>query len=146
MKIALLALALAACNPYLITESVAPPGRTARLDEVTNWLGVLKSYRLELSQGVALALTCTHAGPCEHVHATSDDPAIAEVRLASLGRLEASAMMTNAQTASALVVVGKKPGRTHVRVVAEEGIRDIAVTVVPTVVTANPAPRVATAR
>ncbi len=131
--------ALAACNPYLSAQSPAPPGRTARLDEVTSWLGHLKSYRLSLSSGVAIAITCNLGGPCEHLAVTSDDPSIAEVRPASLGVLQASSW-TNQQTASALVVVARAPGTTHVHVRAKEGARDIAVTVVP----ANPTAPVAT--
>ena len=129
----LLLLLLVACNPYLSAQSVAPPGRAARLDEVTGFWG-LKSYRLELSRGVAFALTCSYGGPCEHVHATSDDPAIAEVRPASLGVLERSSW-TNQQQSAALVIVGKAPGRTHVRVISKEGSRVVAVNVVPDVPT-----------
>ena len=125
-----LIVALSACNPTLSAQSVAPPGRAARLDEVTNFWGVVKSYRMELSQGVALAVTCTYAGPCEHVKVTSLDPAIAEVRPASLGVLEPSGM-ANAATASAIVVVGRAPGRTTLHLTAKQGQRDIIVTVVP---------------
>ena len=122
-------LALAACNPVLVAQSAAPPGRSARLDEVRGFWG-LQSYRMELSQGVALALTCYQGGPCEKLAITSDDPAIAEVRRASLGTLERSGFYGQA-TAAALVVVGKAPGTTHIRVRSKDGHRDIAVTVVP---------------
>ena len=123
-------LALAAgCNPVLVAQSAAPPGRSARLDEVSGFWGV-KSYRMELSQGVALALTCYRGGPCEKMTAVSDDPAVAEVRRASLGALERSGMYGQA-TAAALVVVGKAPGATRIRVRSKDGHRDIAVTVVP---------------
>jgi hypothetical protein len=60
---------------------------------------------------------------------TSDDPSIAEVRTASLGVLQASGWAAQ-QTASALVVVGHAPGKTHVHVHARQGDRDISVTVV----------------
>ncbi len=132
--------ARAGCNPYLAAQSTAPPGRSARLDEVTSWLGHVKSYRLALSQGVAIAITCDLGGPCEHLRVTSDDPSIAEVRAASLGVLEPSGL-ANQQTSSALVVVGRAAGTTHVRVHAKEGDRDIAVTVV---VPPNPTATVAT--
>jgi len=123
-------LALAAgCNPVLVAQSAAPPGRSARLDEVTGFWG-LKSYRMELSQGVALALTCVRGGPCEKLSVVSDDPSIAEVRRASLAALEPSGIYNQA-TSAALVVVGKAPGTTRIRVSAKEGHRDIAVTVVP---------------
>jgi hypothetical protein len=126
---ALACLALAACNPVLVAQSAAPPGRSARLDEVRGFWG-LQSYRMELSQGVALALTCYQGGPCERMAAASDNPGIAEVRRASLGTLERSGMYGQA-TASAMVVVGKSPGTTQIRVRTKDGHRDIAVTVVP---------------
>jgi hypothetical protein len=125
-----LALALAACNPYLTQQSVAPPGRSARLDEVNGFWG-LQRYRLEVSKGVALALTCYRAGPCEKLRVTSDNPAIAEVRPASLAQLHAIGYSgTHQQPASAFVVVGKAPGSTRIRVSANEGDRDLVVTVV----------------
>jgi hypothetical protein len=79
---------------------------------------------------VALALTCYEGGPCEKLSVISDDPAIAEVRRASLGRLERSGMYGQA-TSAALVVVGKSPGTTRIRVRSKDGHRDIAVTVIP---------------
>ena len=126
----LLCLLLAACNPYLVAQSPAPPGRTARFDEVLGFWGSLKSYRLELSRGVAIAITCNQGSPCEHVRAVSDNPAIAEVRAASLGVLEKGAWSNVAQTSAAVVIVGKMPGSTHIHVTAKEGHRDIAVTIV----------------
>lgn len=130
LAVAAACLALAAgCNPILVAQSAAPPGRSARLDEVSGFWG-LKSYRIELSQGVALALTCYQGGPCEKMTAVSDNPAVAEVRRASLGTLERSGMYGQA-TAAAAVVVGKSPGTTRIRVRSKDGHRDIAVTVVP---------------
>jgi len=126
--------ALSACNPYLTAQSLAPPGRSARLDEVTNFWGVIKRYRMELSQGVAMAVSCNYGGPCEHLQVTSRDPGIAEVRPASLGVLQPAGMF-NAATASAVVVVGRAPGTTTLHVKANEGERDVIVTVV-----APPAP------
>jgi hypothetical protein len=126
---ACLALAAAACNPILVAQSAAPPGRSARLDEVTGFWGV-KSYRMELSQGVALALTCYQGGPCEKLSVVSDDPGVAEVRRSSLGTLERSGMFNQA-TAAAVVVVGRSPGETRIRVRSKDGHRDIAVTVIP---------------
>jgi hypothetical protein len=123
----LLLAALAACNPTLTAQSPSPPGRSARLDPVTGFWGV-KSYRLELSQGVAIAMTCDRGAPCEHMQMTSDDPAIAEVRPASLGLLQG--YVGSQQTSAALVVIGKAPGTTTVRVRAEQGSRVIAVRVV----------------
>ena len=124
----LLALVLAACNPYLAAISAAPPGRAARLDEVHHFWSA-NEYRIEISQGVALALDCRLGGPCEHVKIVADNPAIAEVRLASLGVLKPAGALDQ-QTAAAVVIVGKTPGRTRVRLSAEEGHREILVTVV----------------
>jgi len=123
---------LGACDPYLTVQSPAPPGRTARLDQVKSFWG-LQRYRLELSRGVAIAITCEHAGPCERMQVVSDDPAIAEVRAASLGVLQSS--INGEQTAAALVIVGKAAGQTRVHVREKDGSRDVIVTVV-----APPAP------
>ena len=125
---------LAACNPYLQQQSVAPPGRAARLDEVSGFWG-LKRYRLEISEGVALALTCSEGGPCEKMKVVSDDPAIAEVRPASLAALQAIGYGTAGngamqQPMAAFVVVGKAAGKTRLHVTAKEGDRDVIVTVV----------------
>jgi hypothetical protein len=132
VKYLLLAIALAACNPYLAVESPQPPGRTARVDEVNGFWG-LKYYRMEVSSGVAIAMTCSLGSPCEHMKVVSDDPAIAEVRLASLGVLKALAYGNGhqQQTAAGLVVFGKAPGETKLHVTAEEGRRDVVVTVLP---------------
>jgi hypothetical protein len=128
-RLLLALLAIGACNPTLTAQSPSPPGRSARLDPVTGFWGV-KSYRLELSQGVAIAMTCDRGSPREHMQVTSDDPAIAEVRPASLGVLQ-QGFYASQQTAAALVVIGKAPGTTTVRVRANEGSRLIAVRVIP---------------
>ena len=129
MKVAvLLALLVAACNPTLTAQSPSPPGRTARLDPV-NGFWTVKSYRLELSQGVAIAMTCDRGAACEHMSVTSDDPAIAEVRPAALGVLQSG--LYGQQTSAALVIVGKAPGATVVRVRAAQGSRLVAVRVIP---------------
>lgn len=118
------------CLPMLAAESTAPPGRSARLDAESGFWGV-KSYRLELSQGVALAVSCTYGGPCEKLVAKSDDMAIAEVRAASLQTLRPVGYSGNQQPTAAVVVVGKAPGTTTIRLHSNEGSRDIRVTVVP---------------
>jgi hypothetical protein len=124
-----IALAAAGCLPTLRAESTAPPGRVARLDADTGFWGI-KSYRLELTQGVALAVSCEQLGPCEQLAATSDNPAIAEVRPAALTALR-PAGWTNQQPAAAVVIVGKAPGRTAIRVQSKDGGRQVRVTVVP---------------
>ncbi|HEY5926702.1 MAG TPA: hypothetical protein VIV11_33680 [Kofleriaceae bacterium] len=130
----LVALALAACDPYLYQHSTAPPGRSARLDGVDGFWG-LKHYRLEISEGVALALTCNDGGPCEKPNLVSDDPSIAEVRPASLVALERMGYGGDATPSSAFVVVGKAPGTTKLHLKTRKGKRDVVVTVV-----APPAP------
>lgn len=130
MKAALLGMiALGGCVPTLAAQSTAPPSRSARLDAIDGFWGP-KGYRLELSQGVAIAVTCNKGGPCEKLRLSSDDPAIAEVRMASLSRLE-QVGYGNQQTAAALVVVGKAPGSTTIRVRSAHGGQDIHVTIVP---------------
>jgi hypothetical protein len=132
-RLALLALVVAAvpaCLPVLAAESPAPPGRTARLDEIPGFWQT-KSYTLELSQGAAIAISCAKYKPCSHVAFALDTPGIAEVRTASLDVLRPSGWSGNAATASAFVVVGKAPGTTHIHIATDEGPRDIAVTVVP---------------
>ena len=128
MRALLLLAALAACNPTLTAQSPSPPGRTARLDPVTGFWGI-KSYRMEITQGVALAMSCYYGGPCEKLTVTSDNPEVAEVRQASLGVLERNGLANNA-TASAVVVVGKAPGTTRLHLHAKEGNREIVVTTV----------------
>jgi hypothetical protein len=120
---------LTGCLPTLTAQSPAPPGRSARLDAVDGFWQP-KSYRLELSTGIAIAVTCDRGSPCEHMKVTSDDPAIAEVRMASLGVLERS-YTGDAQTSAAMVVIGKGTGSTTVHVHAEQGDRVIAVSVIP---------------
>ncbi len=131
---------LAACDPHLYQRSVAPPGRSARLDEVTGFWGNIKYYRLEVSEGVALAMTCNLGAPCEKLEVTSDDPTIAEVRPASLAGLENVGYGTATQQlpSSAFVIVGKQPGTTRIRVSAKEGSREVRVSVI-----APPAPATA---
>ena len=121
--------AMSACNPILRAESPAPPGRSARLDEVTNRWGIIKSYRMELSQGVALAMTCYYGGPCEKMKVVSDDPNIVDVRAASFGVLEHNGLAGTA-TASAVVVVGKTPGSTKLHLTSKQGDREIVVTII----------------
>ncbi len=129
MLAVLLALA-PACKPTLSAYSAAPAGRSARLDEVHGFWGNIKYYRLEVSQGVAIALTCHRGGPCERLAITSEDPGIAEARLGSLGTLEPSGR-TNQATTAAVVIVGKSPGTTRLRLRSSAGGRTIAVTVIP---------------
>ena len=126
-------LALAACNPTLIAHSGPPPARTARLDPVKNFWGVTKSYRMQLSSGVALAVVCYHGGPCENLEIRSADGTIAEVRRASLGQMAHG--YDRSTPLSGFVVVGKSAGATKLHLKTKDGWREIAVTIV-----AAPAP------
>jgi len=129
-----------ACNPTLTAQSLPPPGRSARMDAVTGFWGNTRWYRLELTEGVAFALTCEHGGPCEQLVATSDNAAIAEVRPAALSKLEADPMgRQNQAPASAVVIVGKQPGTTIVRLRTKDGGRDVRVTIVPPPAIGTPA-------
>jgi hypothetical protein len=129
MKAAVLAalLALGACNPSLIAYSGPPPARTAQLDPVKNFWGVTKSYRMQLSSGVALAVVCYHGGPCENLTIRSADGTIAEVRQASLGQLAHG--YDRSTPLSGFVVVGKAAGTTKLHLKTKDGWREIAVTV-----------------
>jgi hypothetical protein len=121
---------LGGCLPTLSAQSAAPPSRAARLDAITGFWGQPKAYRLELSQGVAIAMTCNKGGPCRNVRLASDDPSIAEVRMGALSKLEVVSYDGNQQTSSALVVVGKAPGSTTIRVRTAGGGQDIHVTII----------------
>jgi hypothetical protein len=123
-------LGAAACAPMLSAQSAAPPGRSARLDEVHGFWGI-KSYRIELSQGAALAVTCTDGGPCQKLHVTSENAEIAEVHDAALGLLQPNGYAGNQATAAALVVVGKAVGTTMLHLSTSSGGRTIKVTVIP---------------
>ncbi|MCX5741279.1 MAG: hypothetical protein NT062_02130 [Proteobacteria bacterium] len=132
----LLLATLAACHPALVAQTAAPPGRTARLDAVEGTF-TTKHYRLELTQGVAFAFTCMASGPCEKVTVTSEDPAIAEPRVAALTRLVPNRGgaygaddWQNRAPAAATVIVGRAVGTTRVHLHSADGGRMIVVTVV----------------
>jgi hypothetical protein len=127
---------LAACHPDLYARSVPPPGAVGRLHTAHHWS--------EVTEGTVLAFTCVkYSSPCRSAHATSADPAIAEVLPASLAQLYLD-YMGNAGVVqeSTFVIVGKKPGTTHIRVQASQGHYDLKVTVlaadVPAVVAVPP--------
>jgi hypothetical protein len=93
---------------------------------------VTKRYRLEVSEGVAVAVKCEHGGPCEKMKISSENPAIAEVRMATLSALQQvgypHSMMQ--QPPAAFVVVGKAPGSTKLHISAKGGSRVVTVNVV----------------
>lgn len=124
-RLAFAALALAACGPTLAARSAPPPGRTAALAANDG------HYDLDLSQGVAIAITCEHGGPCKDVVVSTEDAAIAEVKGAAFGALEQAPYGLAAATPAGIVIVGKHPGKTRVRVRTAKGSRTIHVTVLP---------------
>jgi hypothetical protein len=131
-----LSLSVAACDPALTTQTAAPPGRTALFEDVTGFWGTVQSYKLEISQGTAIAVTCSRGGPCTDAALTADNPALVDARRAALGTLVPNGLNGNLATESAFVIFGKAPGTTHLHLHAKQGDRDIAVTVV-----AQPQPR-----
>lgn len=121
MKRLLLLLALAACDPTLYAASVPPPGAIGRLDSDDRWA--------ELTQGAALAFRCGDT-PCKRARAVSDDPSIAEVLPAALARLDLAGLDGFAPS-STFVLVGKRPGKTTIRVTSKDGDVNLRVTVLP---------------
>jgi hypothetical protein len=116
---------LAACNPHLFARSVPPPGAVGRLNTGHRWS--------EVTEGTVLAFTCEKYGsPCRSGKATSADPSIAEVLPASLAQLYVDYTgQAGVVQESTFVIVGKKPGVTHIRVQAAQGHVDLKVTVLP---------------
>jgi hypothetical protein len=112
------ALAAAGCHPALYAESSAPPGRLGELEPIKSFWGV-QGYRLELSQGIAVAIACSDGDPCEQLVATCDNPAIADLR------------KVQNQASATVVIVGKAPGATVVHMRTKNDGRDIQLTVVP---------------
>lgn len=124
MSRAILLLALfAACGPSLYAQTAPPPGRTASLDENDG------HYDLNLSQGVAIAISCIHDGPCKDVVVSTENEAIADVKGAAFGALEHATYGPQTYTSSGIVVIGKNPGKTKVRVKTAKGSKTINVTV-----------------
>ena len=128
-----IAVLISGCAPTLIAQSTPPAGRVARLDPVSGFWG-LKSYRLEVSSGVAVALACYRGSPCEHMDVRSDSQNV-EIRKASIGTLERHAFTGDAQPTAGFVVIGKTPGVANLVVRGSGKTRLVAVTVV-----APPAP------
>ncbi|MBA3501707.1 MAG: hypothetical protein M4D80_07135 [Myxococcota bacterium] len=109
------------CGPLLYSQSAPPPGRTAALDENDG------HYDLDISQGVAIAIACEHDGPCKDVVVTTENEAIADVKGASFSKLEKSAYTMYASTPAGIVIVGKSPGKTRVKVKTNDGTKTVNV-------------------
>lgn len=110
----LLAVACSACTSYRALTP-PPPSRAAALDDAHD--------QLTVSQGVALGFECVTAwaNPCAAGKATVDDPGIARVYAAHLGRLETYA--DGALPPTSYVVVGVHPGRTLLHIPGEDPLK-----------------------
>lgn len=106
------------CTSYRALNA-PPPSRVATLDNAHD--------ALRISAGVALAFECTTAwgNPCSAGTATVDDPTVAKVMPAHLGRL--SAFANGSLPPTSYVVVGVKPGQTLLRVPGEDPVRVVVV-------------------
>jgi hypothetical protein len=125
MKYALLLVVLAACGPNFTAQSAPPPGRMARLDEVKS------HYELDISAGVAIAISCYDSGPCKNVVVSTEDASIADVKGAAFGQLQKNEWNRNATwTDAGIVIIGKAPGKTKVKVKTKDGDKTFIVNVV----------------
>ena len=122
-----------ACGPSLYSQSAPPPGRTAALSSNDG------HYDLDLSQGVAIAIACEHSGPCKDVVITTENEAIADVKGASFSNLEHHAYTSYTSTPAGVVIVGKSPGKTRVKVKTSDGSKTIHVHVLPPPLSGSPA-------
>jgi hypothetical protein len=130
---------LGACGPYLAARSAPPPGRTAAFEENDG------HYDLAISQGVAIAITCEDGGPCKDVVVSTENEAIAAVKGAAFGALEQAHPYYPATTIPAgVVIIGKSPGKTKVRVKTSDGSKTINVVVLAQPSQGQPAVRAAT--
>src|SRR5688572_29819077 len=125
-RLAVLALValVGACGPTLTAQSSPPPGRTAALEEIDD------HYDLAISQGVAIAISCYHNGPCKDVVIATENASIADVKGAAFGILERHPYNPRAtSTPAGVVIVGKAPGKTKVKLKTSDGSKTINVVV-----------------
>lgn len=119
------------CGPTLNAQTLPPPGRIASFAENDG------HYDLDLSQGVAISINCYHGGACKDVVVATADEAIADVHGASIGAnalsvgivQSAPTMSYSTATTSGFVVVGKRPGKTKIKVKTADGSKTINVNV-----------------
>jgi hypothetical protein len=121
------------CGPSLYSQSAPPPGRTAALDENDG------HYDLDISQGVAIAIACENGGPCKDVVVTTENEAIADVKGASFSKVEKNLYTSYTSTPAGIVIVGKSPGKTRVKVKTNDGSKTIHVHVLPPPLAGEPA-------
>ena len=124
-----LSLCLGACGEVSFEAiTTAPPDRVADLNE--------EEGTITLSRGVALAIECTssgsgHHGPCENMTRRVDDPRVALALPADVDELRDRYERGSVDTrqAAVLVVAGRAPGTTTVRVTTDRGGASFDVTV-----------------
>ncbi|HLL21003.1 MAG TPA: hypothetical protein VK427_02680, partial [Kofleriaceae bacterium] len=133
MRAVWLVVLASACGPYLIAQSTPPPGRVASLERDGD------EYDLQLTQGVAIAVSCDDHSPCKDVVVSTEDAAIADVKGAAFGTLERDPYLLDAAAPAGVVVIGKAPGKTRVKVKSSGGTKTIDVTVIRPPMTGEPA-------
>ena len=131
MKRAILAVALLATGCSEITLSaltVAPPGKTAHLDD--------EDDTLDLSRGIAIGFECTgsddgYHGPCRDTKVYVDNHEIIAAYTSFMDQLDESwnTGHAGARAKTAIVVVGLQPGKTQVTVDTKDGNVTLDVTV-----------------
>ena len=115
--LAVMGILLSGCEPRLVALSSPPPSKLAELDN--------ESGTITLSQGVALAFSCTkYRRPCDGP-ASTDNPETAEVRGAFLDDLTKLAQ-SGPRPANVHVLIGRDAGLTQLHI---DG-RDLSVTVI----------------
>jgi hypothetical protein len=97
--------------------SSAPPTTQAELD--------LSTGRVDVTQGVALAISCRsvwHGGPCEAMTVVSDDPTIARVSFVHLDKYRHPSGFVHDihHQRSAFLIAGVRAGVTKVRIGGED--------------------------
>jgi hypothetical protein len=115
--LAFLLAAFASGCTYYGALTPPPPGRVASLNTSDN--------ELRLSRGVALAFECVtpNGNPCSEGVATIDDPKVAQVYPAHVGKLDR--YMQGTFTPASYVVVGLAPGKTLLRIPGEDPLHVI---------------------
>ena len=108
--------------------TVAPPGKTAHLDD--------QDDTLDLSRGIAIGFECTSSedsyyGPCREGKVYVDNPDIAAAYTSFSDKLDPSynGGAAGARAKAAFIVVGLQPGKTQLTVDTKDGNVTLDVTV-----------------
>jgi hypothetical protein len=123
-RLFLLAVTLLAtgCGPYLTLVTPAPPNRSIVVRNEPD--------RIEISEGVAVAVNCTYGGDvCHDLHAVSSSPEIAGVYPAHIA--ETTWVWSGASSTTSLALVGIKPGTSTLEVSARGHTNTYQVVVLP---------------